>query len=107
MLLLKVAKIAQEMEADLEKKSRIITEEVSMKKHKILILLACKFPEKMIQEFKDLTLEPLVKQCKMRFTGLPNEIIASKSKMFELLSDLKHSAIEKSEDYIKVSIDIW
>ena len=106
MVLLKVAKMAKEMEAELEKKSRIITEEVTLKKHKMLMLLACKFPENMLKENKDLKLDPLVKHGKMRFAGLPNDIIAAKSKMFELLSDLKISVMEKSEDYIKVSVHV-
>ena len=104
MVLLKVAKMAKEMEAELEKKSKIITEEVTLKKHQILMLLANKFPEKIMKEIKDLKLDAIVKHGKMRFNGLPNDIVASKSKMFELLSDLKISVMEKSEDYIKVSV---
>ena len=104
-VLLKVAKIAKEMEAELEKESKIITEEVTLNKHQILMLSACKFPQKMMKEIKDLKLDH-DKHGKMRFTGLPNDIIASNRKMIELLLNLKSSVIEKSKDYIKVSVHV-
>ena len=105
-VLLKVAKMAEEMEAELEKESKIITEEVALNKHQIRMLIACKFPQKMMEEIKDLKLDHDKDHGKMRFTGLPNDIIASNRKMIELLLNLKSSVIEKSKDYIKVSVHV-
>ena len=94
--------LSQQLERQLEKSKQMITEEVQLKKHQVLLLLACKFVEISMQDNPELKMEADVRSNKVLYSGLPNHIVASKAKLYEMLNDTKSKTLDVSENYVKV-----
>jgi len=81
----------KQIEDDLEKKKKQVTENVTLKRHQILLLNEEHFIEMMQDKYKGMKVICDVKNCRMIFEGLSTEVINAKVDMYEVISSLATS----------------
>ncbi|XP_076078269.1 protein mono-ADP-ribosyltransferase PARP14-like isoform X2 [Mytilus galloprovincialis] len=98
----KVKRIIHDVSEDLDRKSQLVQEEVSLKRHQLLVLSFTHFATKIKQEFKQMEVKIDMKKQAITFSGIPGNIGKAKVTMYEMLDNIASAPLgKKSPGYIQ------